>query len=145
MRPFIPVSAALVTMLAACATTGPAFDAKHVQGTWKPESAVLGGTPMPEAVVKSITLKLHNGTYEVLVGDKPDKGVYVLDAMNSPKGMSITGTDGPNAGKTFPAIYELNGDTLRVCYDLSGAKRPTHFSSDSGTKLYLVTYKRQAN
>ena len=34
--------------------------------------------------------------------------------------MDITGTNGPNKGKTFLVIYELKGDELRVCYDLSG-------------------------
>ena len=57
--------------------------------------------------------------------------------------MTITGTEGPNQGKTFPAIYELKGDTLRICYDLSGAKRPTEFKSIAGTRLYLVTYNRK--
>jgi uncharacterized protein (TIGR03067 family) len=57
--------------------------------------------------------------------------------------MTITGTAGPNSGKTFPAIYELKGDTLRICYDLSSAKRPTEFKSIAGTRLYLVTYNRK--
>ena len=57
--------------------------------------------------------------------------------------LKITGVKGPNAGKTFPAIYELTADTLRVCYDLSGKKRPTEFATKPGTKLYLVTYKRK--
>ena len=35
---------------------------------------------------------------------------YIPDT--SPKAMEVTGTDGPNKGKTFPAIYELKGDTL---------------------------------
>ena len=73
----------------------------------------------------------------------PDRGTYTLDSDAKPKGMTITGTEGPNRGKTFPAIYELNGDTLRICYDLSGAKRPTEFKTSAGTKLYLVTYNRQ--
>ena len=57
--------------------------------------------------------------------------------------MTVTGTNGPNQGKTFPCIYELKGDTLRICYDLSGAKRPTEFKSVADTKLYLVTYSRK--
>jgi uncharacterized protein (TIGR03067 family) len=121
----------------------PADDAKAVQGTWRPTKAVLGGQPMPDAVVKSISLKLDNGKYEVFVGDSPDRGTYTLDPAGEPKGMSITGTEGPNRGKTFPAIYELDGDTLRICYDLSGAKRPAEFKSVAGTKLYLVTYGRK--
>ena len=57
--------------------------------------------------------------------------------------MIIVGIDGPNKGRTFPAIYELTEDTLRICYDLSGAKRPTDFKAPAGTKLYLVTYLRK--
>ncbi len=131
--------ASLLTGFAADA----ADDAKAVQGSWKPVKAELAGQPMADAVLKSISLKLDNGKYEVLVGETPDKGTYTLDSRSKPRSMVITGTDGPNQGKTFPAIYELKGDTLRICYDLSGVKRPTEFKSIAGTKLYLVTYNRQ--
>ena len=121
-------------------------DAKAVQGMWKPVKAEIAGQPMDEAVMKSISLKLDNGKYEVFVGNEPDRGTYTLDTAATPRGMVIHGTEGPNIGKTFPAIYELkteaDGDTLRICYDLSGAKRPTEFKTVAGTKLYLVTYSR---
>jgi uncharacterized protein (TIGR03067 family) len=122
----------------------PPDDAKAVQGSWTPAKAELGGQPMTEAVLKSISLKLDNGKYEVSVGGNPDKGTYTLDSTSKPKSMTITGTEGPNHGKTFPAIYELKGDTLRICYDLSGTKRPTEFKSIAGTRLYLVTYHRKS-
>ena len=122
-------------------------DAKAVQGTWRPIKAELAGQPMDDAVMKSISLELQDGKYKVLVGDKPDIGTYTLDASTTPKSIDVTGTEGPNKGKTFPAIYELgkdqNGDTLRICYDLSGKKRPSEFKSKAGTKLYLVTYIRK--
>jgi uncharacterized protein (TIGR03067 family) len=121
-----------------------ADDAKAMQGVWKPVTAVLAGKPMPPPVVKAITLMLTNGMYNVTVeGERSDKGTVKLDTAATPRQMSITGTNGPNLGKTFPAIYELKGDTLRICYDLSGEKFPTEYKSVAGTKLYLVTYKRQ--
>ena len=129
--------------LPAFAAGAPAADAQAVQGNWKPAAAELAGQPIPAAVVQSIRLKLDHGKYEVFVGDKPDRGTYTLDAATQPKSITITGTEGPNQGKSFPAIYELKGDTLRICYDLSGAKRPTEFKTLAGTKLYLVTYQRQ--
>ena len=98
---------------------------------------------MADPVLKSISLKLDNGKYEVLVAENPDRGTYMLDSATKPRSMTITGTDGPNHSKTFPAIYEIKGDTLRICYDLSGAKRPTEFKSVAGTKHYLVTYHRK--
>src|SRR6185437_12515782 len=120
-----------------------ADDAKTVQGNWKPVKAELAGEPMPDPVLKTISLKLENGKYEVFVGDHPDRGTYTIDSTSTPKSMTVTGTEGPNQGKIFPAIYELDGDTLRICYDLSGAKRPTEFKTVAGTKLYLVTYQRK--
>ena len=117
-------------------------DAKSIQGTWKPVKAELAGQPMADSVLKTIRLALAGGKYEVRVGAEFDKGTYTLDVAAMPKGMSIVGTEGPNQGKTFPAIYQLNGDTLRICYDLSGANRPTGFKTVAGTKLYLVTYNR---
>jgi uncharacterized protein (TIGR03067 family) len=139
----------LLCMFLAAATSlngfaaDPPDDAKAVQGNWKPVKAELAGAPMPDAVVKSISLRLYNCKYEVFVGDKPDKGTYAIDSTSTPKSMTITGTAGPNRGKAFPAIYELKGDTLRICYDLSGVKRPTEFKSIAGTRLYLVTYNRK--
>lgn len=118
-------------------------DAKAVQGSWKPVTAELAGQAVPETVIKSISLKLDNGKYEVFVGEHPDRGTYTIDSGSKPRSMTIVGTEGPNQGKTFPAIYELKGDTLRICYDLSGAKRPTEFKSVGGTRLYLVTYHRK--
>ena len=46
-------------------------------------------------------------------------------------------------GPAILAIFEPDGDTLRICYDLSGKARPTEFSTKEGTKLFLVTYKRE--
>jgi len=119
------------------------FDAKAIQGDWKPVKAELAGQPMPDEVLKTISLKIGEGTYEVHVGNSPDKGTVTVDSSTSPKSMTITGTEGPNKGKTFPCIYELKGDTLRICYDLSGAKRPSEFKTTAGTRLYLVDYKRK--
>ncbi|HXR05836.1 MAG TPA: TIGR03067 domain-containing protein [Candidatus Acidoferrum sp.] len=135
------ISLVVAGLLTACGA-GPADDAKAIEGNWRPVKGELGGQPMTDAVLQSIRLKLDNGKYEVLAGNQPDRGTYTLDSTSTPKSLTITGTEGPNRGKTFPAVFELSGDTLRICYDLSGAKRPTEFKSVAGTQLFLVTYIR---
>src|SRR5579859_2906770 len=144
MKNILCLSLAFAASLTAFAADKP-DDPKALQGTWIPTKAELAGQPMPDAVLKTITLKLNEGEYEVTVTGEPepDRGTWTLDTSAKPKGMKIIGVKGPNAGKTFPAIYELKADTLRVCYDLSGAKRPTEFKTIVGTQLYLVTYHRQ--
>lgn len=134
------IGSVFVTLLA-CA--GVSDDAKNIQGAWAPAEAELAGQPMPPAILKTISLDLHQGKYSVLVGTQPDKGSYQLAAAAKPRAITIKGEEGPNAGKTIPAIYELRGDTLKICYDLSGAQRPTAFKTAPGSRLYLVTYQRK--
>jgi uncharacterized protein (TIGR03067 family) len=116
-------------------------EGKMLEGTWQLVEGEVGGRKFPPQVAQGIKLTLSPGKYVVMAESKDEGTVkYFPDA--SPKGMEITGTAGPNKGKTFPAIYELKGDTLTVCYDLSGKARPTEFKSKPNTLLFLATYKR---
>jgi uncharacterized protein (TIGR03067 family) len=65
-----------------------------------------------------------------------------IDTSKKPKTMDIIGAEGPNKGKTFLAIYELNGDTLRVCYNLGGKERPAEFKTTKDSLVFLATYQR---
>ena len=133
----------VVAVLLAVLSSSAEDDIKLLQGTWIPVKAELGGRSMNDEVLKTISLKFEQTNWVVYVGEHPDKGVYTVETTTKPKSMTITGTEGPNHGRTFPAIYELKGDSLSICYDLSGAKRPSEFKSVEGTKLYLVTYTRK--
>lgn len=120
-----------------------AEELKKLDGVWKVSTGELGGNPLPEEFAKSLTLTLEGGKYKVLVGVQEDKGTCTIDPSKKPKELDIKGEEGPNKGKTIPCIYELDGDTLKVCYDLSGKKRPAEFKTEKDTLLYLAIYKRQ--
>ncbi len=120
-----------------------AADAKANDGVWAAQAAEMGGRPMPEAVFKAWRLTLGDGKYSLKGAEQPDEGTVKLYPDKKPKEMDITGTKGPNQGKTFLCIYEISGDTMKVCYDLSGKSRPTEFKTKPGTLLFLATYKRQ--
>ena len=102
----------LVLMSGLAARSSEAKDGESIQGTWLASTAELGGKPFPEEVRKSIKLTVKDGKYTVMVGKNPDRGTTKLDPSAKPKAMDITGTEGPNKGKTFQAIYELDGDTI---------------------------------
>jgi uncharacterized protein (TIGR03067 family) len=114
-----------------------------LQGTWVPSAAELGGKALSDEARKAIKLVVQGTRYTVRVGQAVDQGTVKLNPAAKPKELDITGTDGPNKGKTILAIYERDGDTLRVCYDLSGKGRPTQLETRAGTPLFLVTYKRE--
>ncbi len=117
-------------------------DGSLLDGTWIPTTAELGGQRLPDDSFKSAKMILARGTYLVSIGDVRDRGVIKLGVSKNPGMMDITGTEGPNEGRTIPAIYELNGDSLTICYALEGTTRPTEFITKAETKLYLVKYKR---
>jgi uncharacterized protein (TIGR03067 family) len=131
---------ATVTLFAATPTTPD--DTKAIQGTWKPDNAELAGHRLSDSLTAKITLTLTDGAYTVTVGDSTDKGTYKIDPSTNPKSVTLTGTEGPHQGKTFTGIYDLDGDTLKICYDLTGQQTPKDFKTEPGTKLYLVTYTR---
>lgn len=112
-----------------------------VQGLWKPLSAELGGQKFPETLIANWRLELKDGKYTLTGAESPDSGTYKVDDAKKPKAMDVMGGDGPNKGKTFPCIYEIDGDTMRICYDLAGKERPKEFKTAKGTKQYLVVYK----
>jgi uncharacterized protein (TIGR03067 family) len=139
-KPFLALALAL-----ACSSAAPGAEDNDatLEGTWLPAEAELAGKKFPDEVRKTIKLVIKGDDYLVTVGKQPDRGTCKLDPAAKPKALDITGTEGPNKGRTILAIYERDGDILRVCYDLSGKVRPKEFSTKEGTKLFLVTYKRQ--
>jgi uncharacterized protein (TIGR03067 family) len=136
--------AALTLLLAfsLAARSDNAKDGDALQGTWLPSAAELGAKAFPDEVRTSIKLVVKDDRYTVTVGKAVDTGTVKLNPAAKPKEVDITGTDGPNKGKTIKAICEFDGETLRVCYDLSGKGRPTAFATKEDTQLFLVTYKR---
>jgi uncharacterized protein (TIGR03067 family) len=113
-------------------------DWKMIEAAWIPVVAELGGKPLPEEYLKDTKLVLTDGRYTYM----NDQGTYKLIPAEKLKAMDITGAEGPNQGKTLLAIYELTGDTLRICYDLEGKTRPSEFATKTGTQQLLVSYKR---
>lgn len=143
VRSFVVIGLIVFTSLAIADDKKQADELKKMDGTWLVVTGELGGTALPEEVTKTFTLTLTAGKYAVKVGGQDDKGTCTIDPTKKPKELDIKGEEGPNKGKTIPCIYELDGDTLKVCYDLSGKKRPAEFKTEKDTLLFLAVYKRQ--
>jgi uncharacterized protein (TIGR03067 family) len=136
------IALGLVVLLCS-AVDGGTNDDKNIQGNWAPTSAEIGGKKLPDEFRASMRLVVKDGMYTVTIGKQIDQGTVKLNLAAKPKAMDITGAEGPNKGKTMQAIYELDGDILRICYDVSGKGRPTEFRTEMGTPHFLVTYQRQ--
>ena len=131
------LSALLCTVaLVGCATTPRA--APTLAGQWAPVSAQLAGQDFPVASFAGATLQLTADTYAF----GGDRGNIVVLPGSAPAQMDILGREGPNAGRTVPAIYALAGDELTVCYQLGPGARPSEFTSPPGSQILLIHYRR---
>lgn len=144
-RVTLGLAASVITLVAlgGCMSKGEISDPySELLGSWRPQSAVLGGDPMPDVVLAGMQLDIEPGKYRVLVAGSKDTGSIELDATHTPKRMRIESVDGPTAGSTFLAIYQFSDGQLQICYDLAGDAYPTQFASPPGTQHYLVIYRR---
>lgn len=89
-------------------------------------------------------LVLASGGYSIVdrTNHIVDRGEYLVDDGASPQTMDIVGREGPNAGRTMLAIYELDADRLTVCYDLDGKARPSDMEPREDQLLLSITYTR---
>ena len=77
------------------------------------------------------------------MGDRTiDTGTARADPAKRPATIDIKPEEGPSKGKTILAVFERDGDRLKICYDMSGAARPKGFTTRSGTEELLIVYTR---
>jgi uncharacterized protein (TIGR03067 family) len=88
---------------------------------WEPRTTIIGTT----FVVR------------IADGSSPIRGTFTLDPTRDPKAIDWTDTHGVDAGKTFPAIYSLEGDELIFCAASEGQTRPTEFKTKLGEVLRI--------
>ncbi len=113
-----------------------------IEDTWVPVSAELSGQPFPEEILGTMQLSIDRNDYFVNAGGVLDRGVIFIDSEKVPMTMDIIGTEGPNRGRTFLAIYKIENGQLIICYDLEGRRRPEEFRSKPQSQIFLMRYRR---
>lgn len=63
------------------------------------------------------------------------EGLFSVNPYAAPKEIDWVDTFGEDAGKTFPAIYEISEDRLAFCAANEGMKRPKKFETKIGYTL----------
>jgi uncharacterized protein (TIGR03067 family) len=117
-----------------------------LDGYWVPVGAWVAGEVVPIAELRVARFVLQRGAWRIEDQQRQvvDRGEYRVDAGTDPKGLDIVAREGPNAGRTMLAIFELHGDLLTICYDLDGAERPQGTEPRDDQLLLMITYAREA-
>ena len=122
-----------------------AKDAEKIQGTWTVADVERGGSKMPESLRTKMQVIIKDGSMAIVV-DKDDpktKGEEAkleLDPSTKPKSLQMTSPDKDKP--TVRGIYELEGDTLKMCWRMNGGARPSAFGTVPQSDLILFVLNR---
>lgn len=100
------------------------------------------GEMAPNMVTDHMVLILALGRYEVRYGTEvSDRGTFEVGTSSTQRTLVLTGTEGANATRTIPCIFQQAGDRLRVCFGFDGVL-PADFTTSPDSRRYLATYRR---
>lgn len=118
----------------------PKEDAQQIQGTWKVVSAEDSGRKAPQDSIKDLRWTITRDAITYQVANRTTRWSYKLDPAKKPKWVDLT-----EDGRIRVAIYDLNGDTLKVCFAEGFQKeRPTAFESKANSPNdVLIVLKRE--
>jgi uncharacterized protein (TIGR03067 family) len=118
--------------------------AKSLQGFWQAQSYVYNGKAGP-ADLKQVWFDISGNKMRMKINGPEDECTFETDFKQSPKHLNIKPTGAAAAKaerKVVPAIYELAGDELKICF-ADTDKRPAEFSANEKSGQILIVLKRE--
>jgi uncharacterized protein (TIGR03067 family) len=122
-------------------------DRQKYEGLWRAVALEVNGSKAAAQDAEKITVANHaDETWAVMTDGKAFwKGSSTLHPTTKPKGIDFVPTEGTNVGQTYLGIYEIDGNTRRLCFAPPGKARPTEFASPPGSGHVLVVFRREKN
>jgi uncharacterized protein (TIGR03067 family) len=116
-----------------------------LQGTWAAVTVERNGQRAPAEALKGFEVVIQGNRMTINPGKDDRTSTFTLDPSKRPRWLDNTPEQGPKKGQSLPAIYELQGDSLKLCFDNEGVsdKRPTAFRTTSGSGLALFVLQRE--
>jgi uncharacterized protein (TIGR03067 family) len=116
---------------------------EKLAGAWRVTAVHVNGMILPSKQVPDLQLTFKNGRFTARLGkDKPQEGTYKLDPSKKPRTIDLERTSGPDKGKKQVGIYELTGNTLRICACEADNDRPTDFDTNDKPGYTVLILKR---
>src|SRR5690242_16554478 len=103
-------------------------DLSALQGSWALRSLELNGQQMPPMG----GIEIAGDRFTVVGMGHEYGGKLEIDSTAKPKRFDLVFTEGPEAGNRNLGIYELKGDTWKICLNMTGKTRPRSFATRPG-------------
>jgi uncharacterized protein (TIGR03067 family) len=118
-------------------------DLKKLQGTWQCVAMEREGDPIPPEDLKGSTATYEDDRITLTRdGQVFRQGIVTLDPSKTPSRVNTWDLNGPYEDQTVPGIYEVAGDTLKLCFSRPGSERPARFTTKEGSGTLYCVYKR---
>jgi len=120
-------------------------DLRKLQGIWRIVEAEYDGKKEPDEETHKYSWSFRNSEYTVLLNGKFAEAWDVkLGSNGLYKTIDSTGSVSKGfAARKVTGIYEISGNTLRICYDLTGNGRPDEFKAPAGSRRVSYLFQRQ--
>jgi uncharacterized protein (TIGR03067 family) len=118
---------------------------KRFEATWRFVEIEVGGRKIPEKAFEKDALILKGKRFASFVAGKLVHGDFKIDPVARPKAIDIIFTEGPGKGRSQKGIYELEGDTQRICFAMPDKPRPTEFVTRPDNEQIIEVLKREKN
>jgi uncharacterized protein (TIGR03067 family) len=118
-------------------------DLARFEGVWRIALVEVEGVRQPDASFVAHKVIIGNdGVFVVVQGPKVTRGKFKLDPTQTPKRYEQTITHGPAKGRAFSCIYEIDGDTYKLCGSFRGGPPPAVFETKPGSGLIFQVLAR---
>jgi uncharacterized protein (TIGR03067 family) len=120
-----------------------AKDHEKIQGSWDVVELVINGEPAPDKLRKDMRFEFKDDAMVMRSSEGKREFRFKLDPSTKPRALDLTAVGGGFAGQSTPAIYQFDGDDLKLCLPSQTTRdRPTEFRSGRGSDLACVVLKR---
>ncbi len=119
-------------------------DLKKLQGTWVCVAMERDGEEQSAEDFKGSTAVYADDRVTLYrEGEFFRSGIITLDPSKSPKRVNTWDLGGPYTDQTVPGIYDVEGDTLKLCFSHPGEERPVEFTTKKKPGFLYCVYKRK--
>jgi uncharacterized protein (TIGR03067 family) len=119
-------------------------DLKKLQGTWECVSMEREGDEVPAEHLKGTSVVYEDDLATLYRdGELFRQSILTLDPSKKPKRINSWDLAGPYADDSVPGIYEIDGDTLKLCFSRPKVARPSEFTTKKEPGFLYVVYKRK--
>jgi uncharacterized protein (TIGR03067 family) len=104
-----------------------------LRGNW---NVVRGGDP-------DMQFSMVENSLQIRIGGASVDLKFTVNPAKKPREIDMTWMLKDGSDTSMLGIYELDGDTLKICFDEPGKKRPTEFKAKANSKQSSFVLQRE--